>query len=133
MRYVSTDWSKSVEFERSVFNNQCLVNDPRLSVLGNRIRELRSNLGLSQEEFAELGQFHRTFVGSIERGETNVSFSTLSRIADALNVQIVDLFDGRNATPQASESVDRTRLRKEIAVLERSLAALRRIAGDGAE
>jgi hypothetical protein len=67
LRKLSADWSKTVAFERSFFNNQCLVNDARLRALGERIRTLRRARKLSQEQFAEAGQFHRTFAGAIER------------------------------------------------------------------
>ena len=92
---------------------------------------------MSQEQFAEAGQFHRTFAGAIERGETNISFSTLGRIADALDVKIEDLFagledekSGEIETPslQHSEGVDRSRLQKQIAVLERAVEALKHLA-----
>lgn len=113
------------------------MNDPRLHALGERIRTLRRARKMSQEQFAEAGQFHRTFAGAIERGETNISFSTLGRIADALDVKIEDLFagleDGKSSrieTPslQHSTGVDRRRLQKQIAVLERAVEALKQLA-----
>lgn len=115
------------------------MNDPRLRALGERIRTLRRARKMSQEQFAEAGQFHRTFAGAIERGETNISFSTLARIADALNVKMADLFagleDGKLASVAdsvrgRSAEVDRSRLRREITALERALSALKHIAED---
>ncbi len=55
-----------------------------LEAFGNEIRLRRTNLGLSQEELAYLCDLHRTYIGSIERGERNVSLQNISTIAKAL-------------------------------------------------
>lgn len=60
--------------------------------LGSRVKELRKSKGFSQEDFAFECDLHRTYIGSIERGERNVSLDNLSRIAKALHIQIRDLF-----------------------------------------
>lgn len=60
--------------------------------LGRRIRELRSKHGWTQEQFAEFCGVHRTYLGHVERGEKNVSLSTVSRLATALGVRIPALF-----------------------------------------
>ena len=65
-----------------------------LAVLGNNIRRLRRADHLSQEQFAELCGLHRTYVGAIERGERNVTISTLEVIAKALNVSVPELLVG---------------------------------------
>lgn len=59
--------------------------------LGRNLRALRLAKGLSQEEFAELLGFHRTYVGGLERGERNVTLCTLSRLADELGVDPLSL------------------------------------------
>ena len=68
--------------------------------LGGVLRERRSGLGLSQEDFAaELG-LHRTYIGSVERGERNCGIDNLRRIAEALGVRLSELIreaEGRNA------------------------------------
>jgi transcriptional regulator with XRE-family HTH domain len=46
---------------------------------------------LSQEELADVCGLHRTYVGSVERGERNVTLSSLETIAKALGVSVVDL------------------------------------------
>jgi transcriptional regulator with XRE-family HTH domain len=51
-----------------------------------RLRKLRLELGLSQEEFADRCGMHRTYIGSIERGERNVSIDNVARIAESLGV-----------------------------------------------
>lgn len=56
--------------------------------LGRVIRERRSRLGYSQESFADVVDLHRTYIGSIERGERNVSLQNLTRIADALGIRL---------------------------------------------
>jgi transcriptional regulator with XRE-family HTH domain len=54
--------------------------------LGHAVRELRQSHGHSQEGFADVAGMHRTYVGGIERGERNVSFATILKLAEALGV-----------------------------------------------
>ena len=61
--------------------------------LGNHIRELRRQKGYSQEQLADMAGLHRTYIGSIERGEQNVSIDNISKIAKALKVPIAQLFN----------------------------------------
>ena len=49
---------------------------------------------MSQEEFAEAVQLHRTYIGSVERGERNVSLVNLARIAKALKLSLSQLLEG---------------------------------------
>src|ERR1700677_4492599 len=67
--------------------------------LGSRIRELRSEHGWTQEQFAEFCGVHRTYMGHVERGEKNVSLSTVLRVANALGVRIAELFGRGTALP----------------------------------
>lgn len=62
--------------------------------LGARIRELRLKKGWSQEEFADLCGIHRSHMGEIERGETNLTLSTMLVISHKLNISISSLFKG---------------------------------------
>ena len=62
--------------------------------LGNRIKQLRSNLGLSQEKFALKIGMDRTYYSSVENGKRNVSIVNLKKIADGLNVSLSELFEG---------------------------------------
>jgi len=64
---------------------------PEHAALGQAIRELRQAAGLSQEELADRCGMHRTYVGGIERGERNVSFRNLLRLAAALDVRASQL------------------------------------------
>jgi transcriptional regulator with XRE-family HTH domain len=61
------------------------------AALGQAIRELRVTTGLSQEAFADRCGLHRTYVGGIERGERNLSFANLLRVAHALGVRPSEL------------------------------------------
>jgi transcriptional regulator with XRE-family HTH domain len=58
---------------------------------GNRVRELRKEKGISQEELAYRAGMHRTYVGTIERGEQNVSLKNIEKLAKALDVDMKEL------------------------------------------
>ena len=55
-----------------------------LRALGLAIRVRRERAGLSQEELAQRTQLHRTYVGSVERGERNISLKNIHAFARAL-------------------------------------------------
>lgn len=59
--------------------------------LGQKIRDRRREIGVSQEEFAELVGVHRTYVGMIERGEKNITLLNVEKFAKALNLSISEL------------------------------------------
>jgi len=63
-----------------------------LKRFGQRVKSLRLEKGWTQEELAERADLHRTYIGSIERYERNVSLLNVERIARALKVNITDLF-----------------------------------------
>ena len=52
-----------------------------LVLLGKRVHELRAAKKWSQEEFAHISGFHRTYIGQVERGEKNISFENLSKVS----------------------------------------------------
>lgn len=56
--------------------------------LGRAVRHLRTEAGFSQESFADACELHRTYIGSVERGETNISLDNLERIAQTLKVPV---------------------------------------------
>ncbi len=57
-----------------------------------RIRQLRTERGWSQEAFADKAGLHRTYIGSIERGEQNLSLQNIERLAATLDVSLAELF-----------------------------------------
>ena len=62
-----------------------------LKKFGIKVKELRLKRGWSQEELAQRASLHRTYIGSIERSERNVSLINVEKIARALLVQIEEL------------------------------------------
>ena len=60
-------------------------------VFASNLRRLRLELGISQESLAELTELHRTYVGSVERAERNVSIDNMERFAKALKVKLRDM------------------------------------------
>jgi transcriptional regulator with XRE-family HTH domain len=60
-------------------------------VFARRVREERKRLGISQEELADRVQVHRTFMGAVERAETNISIDNIARISAALGVSAGEL------------------------------------------
>lgn len=56
------------------------------SILAGNLREIRLSKNLSQERLAELAGLHRTYVGSVERGERNISIDNIEALARALRV-----------------------------------------------
>jgi len=59
---------------------------------GMLIRELRQEAHLSQEEFADRCELHRTYIGSIERGEKIITIETAYKIAKALGMPLSRIF-----------------------------------------
>ena len=61
--------------------------------VGNRIKELRNKLSISQEELGFRSGVHRTYIASLEVGKRNVSIATLEKIVVALEVSFGEFFD----------------------------------------
>ncbi|MCP4168608.1 MAG: helix-turn-helix transcriptional regulator [Chloroflexi bacterium] len=68
-------------------------------IFANNLRAFRSKEGLSQEELADMSGLHRTYVGSVERGERNISIDNMERLAAALNLKLSELLDDNETTP----------------------------------
>ena len=62
--------------------------------IGNRIRELRSHTGLSQEKFAQKIGMDRTYFASVELGKRNIFIVNIEKIANGLEISLSELFDG---------------------------------------
>lgn len=62
--------------------------------IGNRIRELRSQTGLSQEKFALKIGMDRTYFASVELGKRNIALKNIEKIANGLGITLSELFEG---------------------------------------
>jgi len=60
---------------------------------GGRVRKFRKEKGLSQEQLAFKANLHRTYIGMIERAEKNITLVNIEKIANALEVEILQLFE----------------------------------------
>lgn len=67
------------------------AGDPVLVAIGNAIRELRAERGLSQEGLAHEAGVDRSYMGGIERGEHNLTVMNLNRVCQCLEVTMSDL------------------------------------------
>ena len=61
--------------------------------VGQRIRNYRTQKGLSQEKLAELSGCHPTYIGQLERGEKNATLESIERITSALGITLSKLFE----------------------------------------
>ena len=64
--------------------------------VGQRIRELRTQIGISQEALANKAEIDRTYVTDVENGRRNISIENLEKLVVALKVQFKDFFDAPN-------------------------------------
>ena len=60
--------------------------------IGNRIRELRTQTGLSQEKFAQKIGMDRTYFTTVELGKSNISIANIETIANGLEISLSELF-----------------------------------------
>lgn len=65
--------------------------DPELVALGRRLCELRERVGLTQESLAHAAGLHWTYVGQVERGERNLSYKSLLKLARGLGLDPAEL------------------------------------------
>ena len=63
-----------------------------VKVFGDNLRKYRSELGLSQETFAEKCGLHRTYISAIECYRRSIALENVQRIADALGIEAYKLF-----------------------------------------
>jgi len=59
---------------------------------GLKIKHLRNELSISQEELAHRSELHRTYLSSVELGKRNISIRNIEKLANALEVDIIELF-----------------------------------------
>ncbi|MBQ2661274.1 MAG: helix-turn-helix transcriptional regulator [Clostridia bacterium] len=70
-------------------------------IVGQRIRNYRTQLGLSQEKLAELSGCHPTYIGQLERGEKNATLESIDKVASSLKISLSKLFEnlgGKNTS-----------------------------------
>ena len=77
------------------------------TLVGQRIRYYRLNLGLSQEQLAELSGCHPTYVGQLERGEKNATIESIERISSALSVSLSRLFEKIGNDQEEAQNIPR--------------------------
>ncbi|PNW27815.1 helix-turn-helix domain-containing protein [Formosa algae] len=68
---------------------------PKIDILilfGNKVKTFRKEKGFSQEELAFRSGLHRTYIGMIERAEKNITLKNIEKIANGLEISILDLF-----------------------------------------
>ena len=83
------------------------AKSPEHVALGRAIHQLRLEAGASQDELARRAGMHRTYIGGIERGERNVSFANLVKIADALGErpsQLLSRYEGLRVGPRVQRT-----------------------------
>lgn len=71
--------------------NANLLKPTARMIFATNLRRLRLERELSQELLAEMANLHRTYVGSVERGERNVSIDNMENIANALKVSLREM------------------------------------------
>jgi transcriptional regulator with XRE-family HTH domain len=62
--------------------------------IGQRVRAFREKRNISQEELADICGLHRTYVGSVERGERNLTVTSLQTLAKGLRVTMAEIVKG---------------------------------------
>ena len=61
-------------------------------LVGKRVKELRNNIGISQEELADIAELDRTYITSVEWGKRNISIVNIEKLAKALKVSLSEFF-----------------------------------------
>lgn len=70
------------------------MNQSALKELGQRVRERRTSLGWTQEELADRAKIDRSYVGGVERGSRNLTFTVLCQLCKALGCDVAALTQG---------------------------------------
>jgi len=89
---MSKCYSWSVDLYTPLWQLSYMRRDPK-SILGSNVRSRRVEVGWSQEELADACGLHRTYIGSVERGERNVSLLNIVKLAKALSIRPGDLLE----------------------------------------
>lgn len=62
-------------------------------IIGQRVRNYRTEMGLSQEKLAEMSGCHPTYIGQVERGEKNATLESIDKITSAMSIPLSKLFE----------------------------------------
>ena len=60
---------------------------------GKKLRNIRTNKNMSQEELADKAGVHRTYIGMVERAEKNITLKNINKLAKALGVKLSEFFE----------------------------------------
>lgn len=74
-------------------------------VVGQRIRNYRTQKGLSQDKLAELSGFHPTYIGQLERGEKNATLESIEKITSALHISLSTLFESIDSVSDGTRNI----------------------------
>ena len=74
-------------------------------IIGQRIRNYRVQLGLSQEKLAELAGCHPTYIGQLERGEKNATLESVEKIASSLEITLSKLFENIGSEKSSERNI----------------------------
>ncbi|UFT99991.1 helix-turn-helix domain-containing protein [Radiobacillus kanasensis] len=69
-----------------------MPNKALISIIGERLRTLRKERNLSQEDLANISSLHPTYIGQLERGEKNATIETLEKVTNGLGVSLEQFF-----------------------------------------
>lgn len=70
--------------------------DPNVVEFGNRLREIRTAKGISQENLSLMANIDRSYMGRIERGELNPTLTKICQLSKALEIDVIDFFLPKN-------------------------------------
>lgn len=79
-----------------------MINEGLIKEFGLRIRQLRTDKNISQEQLSFDTGFHRTYIGMIERGERNISLTNMAVFAKVFEMTISELLDFTTINPKHS-------------------------------
>ncbi len=85
-----------------------MINNFLLKEFGTRIRQLRTNEKLSQEQLSNKTGFHRTYIGMIERGERNISLTNIAVFSKTFNLTVDELLKFDNSKELFIQYKDKT-------------------------
>lgn len=101
-----------------------------LKRVGKKIREIRKNRGLSQEALGEKATLSANYIGQIERGQKQVTLTTLDKIAESLEIDVSLLFEFPSTSKKIRQEEELELLLKSAKILSpRDLKIVRNLAG----